>query len=128
MSSSDLRTVFIDSLKLAYGVDENLGRYLFERWNIKKKLSRSEIQSFVLSDEVKMVFIVAPGVNRAKRYTRDEIRSLGAELSQTVDANKRIFKDDKFGFTWQEAYNGLADSYTGLFDLIEPEPEDQHLI
>ena len=122
-----LRNSFVDGMNEIYGVNENLAQYLFERWKISSKYVVSEIPSFIKSDEVKRIFLLKPGINRAKNYTIKQLNALGLDFTETIDSEKRIFKDGKYGFHFQEKFNGMADSFTGLYELIEPLPSDNHL-
>lgn len=127
MNIYELKHIFIEELDKQYGVNENLGRHLFDRWQVEKRCNAQNVIEFIRSEQVRQVFLVIPGINRAQNYSKDQLKQLGIELSETIDANKRIFKDKKYGFHWREKFNGMADAYTGLFELIKPEPEDSHL-
>ena len=123
----ELRNAFIEGLKKKYGVNENLANFLFDRWHIKKRVTKYELNSFIDSYDIKRFFILNHDVNRAKNYSISQLESLGIELSIIADDDKRLFKDNKYGFVWREKYNGMADAYTGLFEIVEPEPDDMHL-
>lgn len=128
MRLTELRLEFIKCLNETYGVNENLGRFLFERWHIKHKCTLDNLSKFIKSEKVRRVFFVRPDINRAKRYSRRELIKIGIKLGTLIDAKERIYKDSKYGFTWKEKYHGMADEYSGLFELIEPEPDDAHLM
>ena len=125
---SELRIAFIEGLKRKYGVNENLSRFLFDRWHVDVRVNIKELDTFICSNDVKQVFFPIPEINRAKSYSIGPLEALGIKLSITIDQEKRLFKDDKYGFVWLEKYNGMGDSFTGLFEIVEPEPDDQHLV
>ncbi len=110
-----------------YEVTDNQARFLFDRWNIIELDNENNIKNFLNNDDVKNVFYIAPDVNIAKKYTLEELHKLKINLSTTLNNEERIYKDDRYGFTWQEVFNGMADSYTGLYKIKEPVANDFHL-
>jgi len=125
---SEKRIAFVAALQSAYGVNENLGRYLYERWGIESRVPSDEIKTFITSDIVKQIFFPEPLINRAKNYSTQDFEQLKTSLAETIDAEKRIFRDSRFGFVWREKYNGMAGDYSGLFELLFPEPDDSSLV
>lgn len=127
MGAIELRIKFMEEMRKSYEVSQSLGRHLFDVWHIEQRCQLSDVVDFVQSDEVKRVFFIAPGLNRVKSYSKQQLEALGLHLSNVIDTDKRIYSDSKFGFHWQEKYNGMADAYSGMFELKSPEPEDGHL-
>lgn len=123
-----IKDYFIEKINQKYFVTENLARFLFDRWKIDSKcLSNVDIDNFLNSKMVSKVFFITPDINIAKNYSVDELGKLGIKLNVVIDADKRIFKDDKYGFIWQEQFHGHADAYIGLYKIIEPVPVDDDL-
>ena len=128
MASIELKEAFIKELGKIYDANENLARYLFDRWNVETKVSLSDLVRFLNSDAVRKVFFVLPELNRAKNYSVKELEQRGIHLDEVIDSEKRVYRDKKYGFKWREKYHGMADCYTGLYELIEPVPQDEHLL
>ena len=123
-----IKDSFIEKIYNKYFVTENLARLLYERWQIERKcLSDGEIESFLNSALVQKVFLLTPEINIVQKYTLEQLNTIGAELTTVVDAEKRIFLDKKFNFTWQELFHGPSESYTGLYQIIKPQPDDSAL-
>ena len=116
------------SLKMheLYDVTSSMARFLFERWNTSKLTSENAIKSFVASQEVRKVFFINEEINIAKAYSKDELNKLGISLNE-IDAEKHLYTDSKYQFTWEEVFHGPSDSYINLYKVIEPKPDDSHL-
>ena len=119
--------LFINQIHELYSVNENLARFLFERWNIANKYDSSTINEFLRGEEVKKVFLIKPDINIAREYLFTELKEIGINL-QTVNEEKHHYRDSKYNYLWKEIYYGMADSWSGKYKIIDPKPEDDHLI
>jgi len=86
-----------------------------------------EVEAFLEKNEVYKVFYICPEINIAKNYSREDLNKIGILLNQEVDSAKRIFRDNKYNFKWQEQFSGTGDAYTGYFKVIEPVINDTDL-
>lgn len=119
--------LFINEIHELYCVNENLARFLFERWNITNKHDSTSIKEFLRSESVKRVFLIKPDINIARKYLITQLEEIGIHL-QTVNEEKHLFRDSKYNFLWEEIYYGMADSWSGKYKIIDPKPEDDHLL
>ena len=122
----DLLDYFVTIMNKKFEVAENQSRFLFERWNIQSLGHKSKIDKFVSRDDVKSVFFIKPDLNISKSYTEDDLSKIGITL-KVVDVAKHIFKDEKYGFTWEEVFHGMSDCWIGEFRIKDPSPIDKHL-